>query len=366
MSWPRAVRSAPLSSSRVGRLGVWGWQALLATAITYSPLALADEPPPLVMLELERCDELDEGEVRRIVAAELRARSANVAGLNVTQITVKCEGTRVSIFVSDPLSRKSVQRSFDIGTSDPRARGRLVSIAATELVLASWVELESNQRLHVEPIGPVPAPEAASAARELAKLLLSERYTPKPRTWYDEETPKDRMWRLVPLVSARRFFAHPGTLLGGGFRIGEERFRFLSWSADVLFERGKLVAPDTDYDVATGTLGGAVLAYVSTSSVTARLGAGLRVGFANVAATSASLSAGTTAVPWGWPLTAASATLRITRHFGLDVWAEGGYVGLPVRGGESSFGGFWYSAQAGLTFILTSPPPKATEAGAAK
>ncbi|HEX7672258.1 MAG TPA: hypothetical protein VF395_21830 [Polyangiaceae bacterium] len=315
------------------------------------------------MLELEGCDELDEAEVRRIVAAELGARSANIAGLNVTQITVKCAGTRVAIFVSDPLSRKSVQRSFDIGLSDPRARGRLVSIAATELVLASWVELETNRKLHVEPIGPAPAPDATIAAREIAKQLLAERYEPKARTWYDVETPHDRMLRFVPLVSTRKFFTHPGTLIGGGLRMGEERFRFLSWSADALFESGTVSQLGNYYDISTGTLGGMVLAYVGSRTVTARLGAGLRVGFANIAA-AVGPSSGGALVPWGWPLAATSVTLRFTRYFGVDLGGEGGYVSLPgSSGGQPLFSGFWFSGQAGLTLIVPGPPPNRAPEG---
>jgi hypothetical protein len=329
---------------------------LFAAALAHAAPARAEEPP-LVMLELERCDELDESEVRRIVAAELGARAANVASQNVTQITVRCEGTRVAIHVSDPLSRKAVQRSFDIGLSDPRARARLVSIAATELVLASWVELETNRHLHVEPVGPAPSPDATKAARELARELLSERYEPKPRTWYDVETPSERMLRIVPVVSARGFFTHPGTLWGGGLRMGEERFRFLSWSADVLLENGRISGTDTDYRITTGTLSGSVLAYAQSRYITGRLGAGLRVGFADITATRPRLGVGGGAflVPWGWPLAAASVTLRFTRNFGLDVSGEGGYVGLPVNGGQTSFGGFWFGGQAGFTVILTGP-----------
>jgi hypothetical protein len=329
---------------------------LLLASLAHVAPAHADEPP-LVMLELSHCDELEETEVRRIVAAELGARAANIAGQDVTQITVRCEGTRVAIHVEDPLSRKAVQRSFDIGLSDPRARARLVAIAATELVLASWVELETNRHPHVEPTGAEASPAAKKAAREIAKDLLTEAYEPKIRNWYETETPKNRMLRLVPLFSARSFFDYKGTLWGGGVRIGEERFRFLSWAADVLLESGTIQGTDTDYQVTTGTLGATLFAYAHSGYLTGRIGAGLRTGFAGSTPLRGGGPGGTSSlVPWGWPLGAASVTLLLARGFGLDLSGEGGYVVLPARGGGATLSGFWVSGQIGITIVLAGPP----------
>jgi hypothetical protein len=315
--------------------------------------ARADPEPP-VLLALDRCEELDQGEVRRIFAAELGVRPVNSSGPDVTEATVTCEGPRVIIRVRDPLSRKALQRSFTLALADPRARARLVSIAATELVLASWSELETNPKLHVEPEGPKPPAEATRAAQAIAEERRAS-YEPKSRRWYETETPDDRMLRVVALGSARRFFGYPGTLFGGGLRVGEERFRFMSWSADALFESGTLDTRESRYDVFTTTLGGWILLYGRAGPVTGRVGAGLRAGVAGASVGGAS---GTSSIaPWGWPLGASSVSFRLTSGLVLDLSGEAGYVLLPVPGaGQKSIEGGWFSGQIGLGVIPGGGP----------
>ncbi|HVU05617.1 MAG TPA: hypothetical protein VHE30_27905, partial [Polyangiaceae bacterium] len=288
---------------------------------------------------------------RRITAAELGARAANIGGDNVTQVTVKCQASRVNILVSDPLSRKSVTRSFDIGLSDPRARSRLVAIAATELVLASWTELETNPTLHVEPIGPVPSRDVRKAAREIAKEKM-EHYEPKVETWYELETPKERSLRIVAIASGRRFFTHGGGLYGAGLRMGEERFKFLAWAADAVLETGTiLTGGETNYRVTTSTASGMLLGYLRSGAFTARAGAGLRVGLAASTSTSGQFSGATSLTPWGWPLGVMCFSLA-GGGLVLDLSGEAGYVVLPVRGGGATIEGGWFAGQIGLGLVL--------------
>ena len=100
----RAVRAAFLAC------------AVVAAAFEAGPVRAGEAP--FVMLELERCEELQEKEVRRVFAAELGTRAADAPGKDVTQVTVSCKGTHVSIVVADPLTQKTVQRSFDIALAD--------------------------------------------------------------------------------------------------------------------------------------------------------------------------------------------------------------------------------------------------------
>lgn len=170
------------------------WLAVLtavSAVFTHAP-TLRAQVEPLMLLELQHCDDLDETEVRRITAAELGAAAANERGPGVTEVTVSCEGARVIILVRNPLTMKGVQRSFDIRLSDPRSRSRLVAIASTELVLASWSELETNPKPHVEPEGAQSHEPAVKVARKLAKERVSaEAYEPHFRNWYDADTPED-------------------------------------------------------------------------------------------------------------------------------------------------------------------------------
>jgi hypothetical protein len=322
--------------------------AALALVCSFARRAAA-QIEPLVMLRVDRCDDLSEAEVRRIVNAELGAAPASARGPGVTEVTVECDASRVVIRVSDPLTRKGVQRSFDLSLSDSRARGRLVAIAATELVLASWSELGRSKKLEVEPEGPTPPPAATTAARRVAERREEDPYEPRTRSWYDADTPEDRMFRVVALASMRAFFAHPGALWGGGVRIGEERFRFLGWSLDMLFERGAIGEPGSRFDAFTTTVGGALFAAARSGPVTGRIGAGLRAGIAG-ASPGPQTTGTSTLAPWGWPLGTAAVTFRLGSSIVLDLSGEAGYVVLAGPNDLRLRGG-WFSGQLGLGFL---------------
>jgi hypothetical protein len=283
--------------------------------------------------------------------------------------------------VDDPLSKKTVTRGFDTGPLDRRARARWIALAASELVLSSWAELETNPTPKIEPEGPpapaparraaqaavrrrLPAPSTAQAAAlRKTGAPVPARFAPLParseKPGADTDEPKSRAAphkfmrssRVVALVSARRFFDDSGSLWGGGVRMSEERFRHMSWSADFLFEAGSVSSRSADYRIRSGTVGGWLMLYERTSSLTLRLGAGIRMGIVAALAsnrqddTPASASA---VAPWGWPLAAASLTVA-GGPVALEYSMEAGYVVLPVGGtsGPSVSGG-WFSAQLGL------------------
>jgi hypothetical protein len=326
------------------------------------------EPDLPVKLELGECPDLDEAEIRRIAAAELRARPSTDSGPNVLEIGVTCEGSRVQIRVKDPLSHKGVQRSFNLGLSDPKARSRLVAIAATELVLASWAELEVGRPLTVEPEGGAPTDAEKRAAAEIAaaragiKLAPSgyksekpvPAYEPAPRRWYDVESPMDRMFRFSAVVTGRKFFELPGVLWGGGLRVGEERFRFVSWSADVLVESGTIGKGVNSYRLLTSTIGGSLLLWGRVGPLTGRIGAGLRAGFAELDGSASSVA------PWGWPLGTSSISILFKGGFVLDLVGEAGYVALlAAHAGQADLRGGWFSGQVGLGYAPNSGSPHA-------
>jgi hypothetical protein len=340
----RAVRAALLS-------------CVVVAAALGARAARADEAP-FVMLELEQCDELKEKEVRRVFAAELGTRAADAPGKDVTQVTVSCQGTHVRIVVADPLTQKTVQRSFDIALSDPHGRSRLVAVAATELVVASWTELELNPRPKVVPAGPPPDAAAALAARQLARERVVP-YEPTARHWYDADTPPARRFRLMATASMRQFFEHKGTLWGGGVRIGEERFHFLGWAADALIEQGTLRLRDQNFDVTNVSTGAWLMLAKTVGFATMRAGAGLRLGFISsnpgaVEGEVISQRGSATLAPWGWPLGVASLTFAVGRYVVVDVAGECGYAVIPVEGTGGAITGSWFSGQLGLGFVLPS------------
>jgi hypothetical protein len=347
--------------------------------LTLASPAAAVGPP--LLLGVSDCGELDEREVRRLVVAELGAIPVEQHGPGVTLVTVRCTGLRVVVRVDDPLSKKTVARGFDTGPLDPRARARWVALAASELVLSSWVELDTNPTPKVEPEGPAapaPARRAAQAAvrrrtpvptiarasalgrpgATVRAPVVAQRVQPqRPAAETEAAEPRlaadklARNARAVALVSARRFFDDSGSLWGGGVRLSEERFRHISWSADLLFEAGSVASRLTDYRLRSGTVGGWLMLYERANAITLRLGAGIRMGV--IASLASNAPDGTPAsasavAPWGWPLAATSISVA-GGPIVIEYSMEAGYVVLPVGGtsGPSVRGG-WFSGQLGL------------------
>jgi hypothetical protein len=324
-----------------GKLAVWTLVGLLGGART----AYAESPP--VNVTLEGCPQLNPIEVQRIFSAELGSANPGVSDPSVTEVTITCDGARVVVRVKDPLSRKTVQRSYDTSTFDEKATPRLIALAASELVLASWAELYSNPTPTVEPEGPKPSPEEALAARRALRELSF--FADEPEVPTDQPDMGDaevRVLRVLGLFSIRGLPEDDSQLYGGGLRVGEERFRLVGWSLDSLIERGTLVAHSgersTRSEATSWTIGGALLAYYSYKQVlTVRLGVGLRAG--------AVFADKPRVAPWGWPLGVSVLTLR-AQSFVMDFSGEGGYVAFPASGGEVS--GFWLSGQVGIGMVL--------------
>ena len=324
-----------------GKLAVWTLVGLLGGARP----AFAESPP--VNVTLDGCPQLNPTEVERIFSAELGSADPGVSDPSVTEVTITCEGTRVVVRVKDPLSRKIVQRSFDSSTFDAKATPRLIALAASELVLASWAELYSNPTPTVEPEGPKPSPEEAVAARKALRELSFFADEPDlPDDQPDPDAAEVRVLRVLGLFSVRGFPEDGSKLYGGGVRLGEERFRLVGWSLDTLVEQGKVIAHSGERSVTSDatsfTIGGALLAYYSYKQVlTVRLGVGLRAG--------AVIADKPRVAPWGWPLGVSVLTLR-AQSFVMDFSGEGGYVAFPASGGEVS--GFWLSGQVGMGMVL--------------
>jgi hypothetical protein len=145
--------------------------------------------------------------------------------------------------------------------------------------------------------------------------------------------------RMTGVVSVRSFLRGEGTLLGGGLRLGHERFGIVSWAADLLVENGTL----SGANVTSATLGGWLLFYARASSATFRLGGGLRAGMLGT-------QEGASVAAWGWPMVVTSHSLR-SGPIVFDLSAEAGYVDLLMRRGQG-LRGPWASGQVGLGIVL--------------
>jgi hypothetical protein len=314
---------------------------------------------------LRGCDDLREAEVERVLAVELRADPQPAESSDPTWIVARCDDGRVIIEVSDPVSRKTLRRTFHLGTARAEARARLIGIAASELVLASWAELALRPRLRVEPEGPAPdAASAAAAVRRAREAPEQRERQPRDATLGSVSSPseleaageREPRWRepdeqrlrVLALASTRAFVDHDGALFGGGVRIGDEPFVATSWALDALFESGSIES-GRSLHVETWTLGGMVYVYGRTRWITARAGAGVRAGLATTALSADDPNRSRLITPWGWPMLALSATLRLGKDAVLELSGESSYVALPVvAGGIEAVNGIWVSGQLGF------------------
>jgi len=87
--------------------------------------------------------------------------------------------------------------------------------------------------------------------------------------------------------------------------------------------------------------------------VTARMGAGLRLGLIHSTVAAPQEGAGQSSIgPWGWPQLVMSLTLFPGRGFAMELGAEAGYAVLAVSPGTNTgLNGTWYSAHLGIGFM---------------
>jgi hypothetical protein len=364
---------------RVVRAFVSFFAALLLATRT----AGAAAPP--VHLEVEACPSLDAKSVQRIFSADLGSATTSESGPDVTEVTITCEGNRVTVRVRDPISRKTVKRSFDPKSFGTQAESRIVAIAASELVLASWAELSANPAPMVPPEGPPPSESAVETARTFVRERSSTDAqagtpptvtAPNPAPAVTEpgdneqpevigagagplpdEHPQNHVSsspvvfdRVTAVVSFRSFFKGDGTLWGGGARFGRERFGVVSWALDALVENGILLEHDEKDDgkdeiqkhnATSVTVGGWLCFYAHAGPATFRAGGGLRAGVLT-------LHDGPIPAIWGWPMFVASQTLSF-RSLVIDFSGEAGFASLS---GKPSLQGTWVSGQVGLGIAL--------------
>ena len=346
-----------------GAAGVVVALVLSATVPVWS-----QETPP-VQLEIFHCDTMDEQEVQRIFAAELGARLASEPRTETTQVIVECMGDRSLLRVRVPITRKGLSRAIALRRGEPEAHARLVAIAATELVLASWSELKVNPEPKVEPEGPEVSDAVVEAALRAFTVSTGDQAEPprdRGRRRRRGEPPPSEL-RLLAIGSLRGFKEHRGLIWGGGVRAAEDLSDTVSWSLDGLIESGDLWFVDQQWRVRVTTLGASVFFFHRWPWMTARLGGGLRMGVAEgerlepAAAEAASFSrmarptSGTEMAALGWPLLTTSLTVKLARSVVLELSAEGSYVlgrAPEAASQQPAIAGAWFGCQLGLGLSL--------------
>ena len=131
-------------------------------AVVAGSVAAGDEARPALHVTLEGCRYGRVG-MSEAIAVQLHARVVPERGGDVTTVDIRCEGTQASIAVKAPRTRRTASRVIDVPSDDDFLGGRLVALAAAELV--RWSSMDG------------PDPEVARAAPRAVTATVS---TPAP------------------------------------------------------------------------------------------------------------------------------------------------------------------------------------------
>ena len=302
------------------------------------------EEKPAVTLTIDACVDVDAADVRKIVELELHT---TIAATGPTRISARCRENLIDLTVEDSITGKSLMRTVDVAAQAPKARARLLALAITELVSASWTELETNPTPAVPPAGPPPAPSAKAAARDVVHARVPLLH-PAPA----------RPLRVVALVERRAFLATTAWVTGVGVRVAQDG-ALLGWSAEMVASQG--VSATSLGEVAMDVVGVALAATVGAtwSVVSARGTAGVRFGAARLSGVPRGDDVEGRSVrgPWGGPFFGGSVSIVPFKPLVIEASIESGYVVAPVHARvdgarQVSVAGVWLAGAlaVGVTF----------------
>ncbi len=322
-------------------------------------------PPPRldVSLHVATCVPVNAREVRSVFSIELRT-SMPAASLRdvpgASRIDVSCQGRLVVLRVRDAVTGKTLSRRIDVSRTPRRGRDRLVALAAMELLVASWVELETTGGTRL------PGVDASASAqtRRSARAVASRHLSRAPRTpWRDTVVAfgaisgEDYGLASGGGVRWTRDYLRSGSdrLRGGGDRLRGGGDRGRGFSFDVLFDTARVTVPLGAVRVRTMQLSGAAHGYRTWQSVRWRGAAGARLGvitMSGIASDPATTDADTVLGLSFGPLLRAGAE-RSLGPVVASVSAEVGYHLLDVGGlvnrvREVSVQGPWLTLQLGV------------------
>jgi hypothetical protein len=304
-----------------------------------------------VSVDTQACPSVSRAELQRIISLELDSRSVEPdrSGPHTTRVSVTCSDAEVRLAVVDPITGKQLFRAMAVRSLDPAVGARMVALAAAELVLTSWAELNLARASATATSG------GDSQALRQAALERVRRQLP----------PTERHTYVLALGQAIGPFRGVGTSWGGGLRVGWSWARALlerPWArmvpaADVDVVGTRTTAHTAEGDVSVNiwsvTLRGSLR--LGTPHVWAELGGGARAGLARLEGSPADASTtrgGTLAATWTGPIAYAGLGFRVW-HLVLAPGVEAGYVlrtidGVVDNGSPVSLAGPFVAATVAL------------------
>ncbi len=287
-----------------------------AGIVLVAATALAEPPGRApVYLELDPCLGADEGAVRRAAAIELGAPLLDGRRADAARILISCSDDGARLAVDDPLTHKRLERDLPLGGVEATLRVRLVAVAAAELLVASWIELESDRSPRASVHVATPASNDAIATVQ----ALRERDAPVVS---------------FAAVGIAHVFGSGVATFGGGVGTSVRLDSPLTLKVDVVLEHGER---DVDFGSADALLASVAPCLewpIAVGGLTIAPCAGARVGVAVLSGTPAGPSplplAGTNlSAAWGGP-TLSAVVRGGSRSFLVSIGGEFGWTVAAV------------------------------------
>ncbi|MCG8418874.1 MAG: hypothetical protein MJE77_13130 [Proteobacteria bacterium] len=324
------------------RLGLF----LTALTIVFSVDTSRGYGEPLgVALSIDPCITTDAEKVRRLLLIELGTsmpQNPPQPGTAVTTVELTCAGTLIEIRVHDPVTGKSLIRRISPGNRE--GRERLLALAAMELVVASWIELEATP----QSVAPAADTVVDIKARKSARQLLRRRLPSRSR-------PPSPSWDSVAILLGDAVWT--GDLHAGvGVRVIRDSSGVIGWAADVIAQSSSETV--TLGRVTTNSIAGSATVHVLHRMGKLRLrgGVGARIGAVSMTGKPNSPMMATGGQITGFtssPVLRLDAQYRAIHGFVIALAAEFGVHLLATRGlvdgtKQSVLAGPWLGGQIGI------------------
>lgn len=291
--------------------------ALVVLVFVLAAPALAEPPHHApVYLELDPCLGADEAAVRHAAAIELGAQLLDEPRLEAARIQIFCSDSDARLAVDDPLTHKRLERDLPLDGVEPTLRARLLAIAAAELLVASWIELETDRSPARTPVR-----IAAASTKDALATMQARRERDAPGV-------------SVAALGVARIFGSGLATFGGGVGTDVRLGSHLALQVDVLLEHGEM---DVDFG-RTDTLLASVAPCLEwplvVGGITIAPCLGARFGIARLTGIAAEpsplplVSVSHTA-PWGGP-TFATVVRGGSEHLRVSIGAEVGWTVTAV------------------------------------
>ena len=330
---------------------------LLIAAMVVAPVAVARAQSGLrVETHVDDCVPLNRERFEYLLNIELGTEPSGVDAENAVTLTLTCPGNLILITVEDAVTQKVVTRLVDLSQVDRSARARLMALTASELVLASWMEVRMEPKPVIPPAGP--PPKAAAVAR------VSEVVEPQVK--------RAAPLRLGVTANVSSFLSSLAPIFGFALHLTQPISSSWAWNVSLQGGRGHL----------QGTLGDGA-STVAVTTTTAALAWSLRytrsvgpvdlwagvAGLFGLAYLTGSTPPSSTLVPtpayapWAGPALQLAAAVPLSPQLRILLQLEGGLLVLGatarVRSPMASDGpvvtelsGGWLAASLGVDFAL--------------